>query len=175
MIRRCAIITLAMCVTGCVNPNELHEKVDWEVIFLLAGLIPLGMAMEKSGAAGFLADSTLVMAGYLPPLGVLAMFYLVTAILTNLIHKNASIVLMIPVAEKAASGLGLNPLPFAITVMLAGSMAFLTPVGNHTNLMVYGPGGYRFGDFFRAGAPLQLLLAIVTPLAVSWFWPLLGG
>jgi hypothetical protein len=74
-----------------------------------------------------------------------------------------------------ATVLGLNPLPFAITVMLAGSTAFLTPVGNHTNLMVYGPGGYRFGDFFRVGAPLQLLLAVVTPVAVSWFWPLVGG
>ena len=161
-----------MCATGCVNPNELHETVDWEVIFLLAGLIPLGLAMEKSGAARYLAANTLTVAGYLPPLGVLALFYLVTAILTNLIHKNASIVLMIPVAVQAATGLGLNPLPFVITVMMAGSTAFLTPVGNQTNLMVYGPGGYKFGDFFRIGAPLQLLLAIVTPVAVSLFWPL---
>lgn len=164
-----------MCATGCVNPNELHEKVDWEVIFLLAGLIPLGMAMEESGAAAYLANNTLQLAKHLPPIGVLALFYVITAILTNLIHKNASIVLMIPVAVQAATGVGLDPFPFVITVMLAGSTAFLTPVGNHTNLMVYGPGGYRFGDFFKVGAPLQLLLAIVTPVTVSWFWPLVSA
>ncbi len=163
---------LLMCFTGCINPKQVPQAVDWEVIFLLAGLIPLGMAMERSGGAQYVANMTLRLARYLPPIGVLALFYLVTALLTNLIHKNASIVLMIPVAVQAAGGLGLSPFPFLLTVMMAGSTAFLTPVGNHTNLMVYGPGGYRFSDFFRVGAPLQLILAVVVPLTVNWFWPL---
>ncbi|MFB6354941.1 MAG: SLC13 family permease, partial [bacterium] len=145
---------------------------DWEVVFLLAGLIPLGSAMQQTGAAQYLAESVLTFANVLPALGVLALFYLFTAVMTNLIHKNASIVLMIPVAVDAAKSLGLNPFPFLITVMFAASTAFLTPIGNHTNLMVYGPGGYRFSDFLRAGAPLQILLAIVTPIAVNYFWVL---
>ncbi|MFW6279986.1 MAG: SLC13 family permease, partial [Planctomycetota bacterium] len=163
---------LLMCALGCVNPKEVPRAVDWEVIFLLAGLIPLGKAMENSGAADYLAANTLQLARHLPPLGTLALFYFVTALLTNLIHKNASVVLMIPVAVQAAGGLGLDPFPFLVTVMLAGSTAFLTPVGNQTNLMVYGPGSYRFRDFIVAGFPLQLLLTVVTPLAVNWFWPL---
>lgn len=165
---------LLMAATGCVEPNELHESVDWEVVFLLAGLIPLGMSMERTGTAHYLAHGVMVASRSLPPLGVLALFYLFTAAMTNLIHKNASVVVMIPIAVDAATNLGLAPFPFLITVMLAASTAFLTPVGNHTNLMVYGPGGYRFGDFFRVGAPLQLLLAVVTPITVYLLWGL-GG
>jgi len=161
-----------MCLTGCIDPNDLHESVDWEVIFLLSGLVPLGLAMEKTGAARFLAVNVLRVARDLPPLGVLALFYLLTAVMTNLIHKNASVILMIPIAVDAAAGMGLARFPFVITVMFAASTAFLTPVGNHTNLMVYGPGGYRFSDFFRVGAPLQLLLAVITPLTVALIWPL---
>ncbi len=163
---------IVMCVTRCVDPNDLHEAVDWEVIFLLAGLIPLGRAMEKTGTAEFLALTVLDYTHLLPPLGILAVFYMITAVMTNLIHKNASIVLMIPIAVDAAVRLGLEPFPFLITVMMASSTAFLTPVGNQTNLMIYGPGGYRFSDFFRVGLPLQILLAIVTPLVVSLWWPL---
>jgi di/tricarboxylate transporter len=92
--------------------------------------------------------------------------------MTNLIHKNASVIVMIPIAVDAAKSLGLQPFPFLIAVMFAASTAFLTPVGNHTNLMVYGPGGYQFQDFLRVGAPLQILLAIVTPLAITLFWTL---
>ena len=169
-----AISALAGCIfmvaTGCIEPKDVHEAVDWEVIFLLAGLIPLGMAMEESGAAEFVAMSLLPLIELLPPLGILASFYLLTAVITNLIHKNASIVLMIPIAVDSAMRLGVEPFPVLLTVMFAASTAFLTPVGNQTNLMVYGPGGYRFGDFFRVGAPLQLLLAVVTPVAVSMFW-----
>ncbi len=163
---------LAMVATGCIKPNDLHEAVDWEVVFLLAGLIPLGVAMEKTGAAQFLAASMLGWTSGWPPLVVLGFFYLFTAAMTNLIHKNASVVLVIPIAVDAATQLGLAPFPFLVAVMLAASTAFLTPVGNHTNLMVYGPGGYRFSDFLRVGAPLQLLLAVVTPWAITWFWAL---
>lgn len=164
--------TLAMTATGCLDPDDLHEAVDWEVVFLLAGLIPLGLAMEKTGTAHYLASSVLGIAELLPPLGVLSLFYLLTAVMTNLIHKNASVIVMIPITVDAAQSLGLEPFPFLIAVMLAASTAFLTPVGNHTNLMVYGPGGYHFQDFLRVGAPLQVLLAIVTPLAITLFWSL---
>jgi di/tricarboxylate transporter len=161
---------LLMCLTGCVEANELHESVDWEVIFLLAGLIPLGTAMEQTGAARYLATQALPVASELSALGALVLFYLLTVVMTNLIHKNASIVLMIPIAVDAATRMNLEAFPFLITVMLAASTAFLTPVGNHTNLMVYGPGGYRFTDFLKVGAPMQILLAIVTPITVWLLW-----
>ncbi len=161
-----------MVATGCVDANQLHESVDWEVVFLLAGLIPLGSAMQETGTARYLASYVLEFSQTIPPLGVLALFYFFTAVMTNLIHKNASIVIMIPVAVSAASTLGLEPFPFLITVMFAASTAFLTPIGNHTNLMVYGPGGYRFSDFLKVGLPLQVLLAVVTPIVVSELWTL---
>ncbi len=161
---------ILMYLTGCVEANELHESVDWEVLFLLAGLIPLGIAMEQTGTAKYLALKALPIASQLSTLGALALFYLITVVMTNLIHKNASIVLMIPIAVDAAARMNLEPFPFLITVMLAASTAFLTPVGNHTNLMVYGPGGYRFTDFLKVGTPLQILLAIVTPITVWLLW-----
>ncbi|GAB6098465.1 hypothetical protein JCM16358_03440 [Halanaerocella petrolearia] len=103
-----------------------------------------------------------------PPLVVLGIFYL----LTNIISNNASVVLMIPVAVDAAQQLGANPFSFILAVTFAASTAFLTPMGYQTNLMVYGPGGYQFRDFMIVGAPLQLLLAIITPLCIAFFWGL---
>ena len=100
------------------------------------------------------------------------MFYLLTTVLTNVISNKASAILMAPIAVDAALKLGFNPFPFVLVVTFAASTAFLTPVGYQTNLMVYGPGGYKFRDFLIVGAPLQILLAVVTPLAISLFFPL---
>lgn len=161
---------IVMILTGCVKPTEIYEAVNWEVIFLLAGLIPLGTAMEETGTAEYMAEQLLRISGSLSPLVVLGLFYLLTALLTNIISNNASVILMIPVAVDAALKLGVNPFPFVLVVTFAASTAFLTPVGYQTNLMVYGPGGYKFRDFLVAGAPLQLLLAVVTPVAISLFW-----
>ncbi|WP_435126624.1 SLC13 family permease [Halobaculum sp. D14] len=157
---------LAMVATGCLNPGEVYDAVQWDVIFLLAGVIPLGIAMENSGAAGLLADTIVAAGGVLPPLVLLGSFYVVTALLTNVISNNASVVLMIPVALEAAAQLDANPLAFAMAVTFAASTAFMTPVGYQTNLFVYGPGGYRFTDYLRVGAPLQALFAVVTTLLI---------
>jgi di/tricarboxylate transporter len=99
-------------------------------------------------------------------------FYLATGLLTGVISNNASVVLMLPVAVEAANGIGADPFPFVLAVTFAASTAFMTPVGYQTNLFVYGPGGYRFTDFLRIGAPLQLLLSVVTVLGVVAFWGL---
>lgn len=161
---------VAMVATGCVEPNEVYSSVDWSVIFLLAGLIPLGVAMERTGAAEWLA-SVVVAAGIgLSPLAFLALFYLFTALITNVISNNASVVLMIPVAIDAAQAIGADPFPFVLAVTFAASTAMLTPIGYQTNLMVYGPGGYKFTDFFRVGAPLQIILTVVTTLGIAVFW-----
>ncbi|MUW14345.1 sodium-coupled transporter [Halorubrum sp. CBA1125] len=161
---------VAMIVTGCLRPADAYEAVSWDVIFLLAGVIPLGIAMEESGAAAFLGERIVGLGGLLSPLILLGAFYLFTALLTNLISNNASVVLMIPVAIDAATAVGANPFSFVLAVTFAASTAFMTPVGYQTNLMVYGPGGYRFSDFVRVGLPLQLLLTVVTPLGIAFFW-----
>jgi len=157
---------LAMVVTGCLKPGEVYDAVEWDVIFLLAGVIPLGIAMQTSGAAGLIADAIVASADVLSPLALLGAFYVVTALLTNVISNNASVVLMIPVALQVAATLGANPLAFAMAVTFAASTAFMTPVGYQTNLFVYGPGGYRFTDYVRVGAPLQAIFAIVTTLGI---------
>ncbi|MEZ3145048.1 SLC13 family permease [Halobaculum sp. MBLA0143] len=162
--------SLAMVVTGCLDPQEVYESVHWDVIFLLAGVIPLGIALQTSGAAGLLAGLVVDAAAVLPPLAILALFYVVTATLTNVVSNNASVVLMIPVAIQAAVDLGQNPLAFAMAVTFAASTAFMTPVGYQTNLFVYGPGGYRFTDYVRVGGPLQALFAVVTPIGVQFFF-----
>lgn len=161
---------VAMVATRCLQPNELYAAVDWNVIFLLAGVIPLGIALERSGGAEFLGQLLVAGSYGLPPVIVVGIFYLFTALITNVVSNNASVVLMIPVAVSAAAALDANPFAFVMAVTFAASTALLTPVGYQTNLMVYGPGGYRFSDFFRVGAPLQLILTVVTTLGIGVIW-----
>jgi di/tricarboxylate transporter len=162
----------AMVVTGVLKPTEIYDSVDWNVIFLLAGVIPLGIALEQTGAAALIGQAVAASADVLPALGVLWVFYVVTALVTNVISNNASVVLMIPVAIEASNQLGANAFAFVLAVTFAASTAFMTPVGYQTNLFVYGPGGYKFADYFRVGAPLQFLLSLVTVGGIAVFWGL---
>ena len=164
--------SVAMVATGCLRPTEIYDAVQWDVVFLLAGVIPLGIAMERTGAAALLAEGVVASATLLPLIGVLALFYVVTALLTNVISNNASVVLMIPVAVEAATTLGANAFSFVLAVTFAASTAFMTPVGYQTNLFVYGPGGYRFTDYIRVGGPLQLVFVVVTTLGIVFFFGL---
>jgi di/tricarboxylate transporter len=161
---------VAMVVTGVLDPREVYDAVDWSVIFLLAGLIPLGVAMERTGAAAFLAGNAVTGVTGLHIALILGLFYLFTAFMTELLSNNASVVLMIPIAFDAATRLGADPYAFVLAVAFAASTPLLSPVGYQTNLMVYGPGGYKFTDFARLGAPLQLLLAVVTTLGIIFIW-----
>ncbi len=161
---------VAMIFTGVLKPTELYSSVEWNVIFLLAGVIPLGIALQQTGAAALLGNAVASTATFLPTIGVLWMFYLVTGLLTSVISNNASIVLMIPVAASAAQSIGANAFAFVLAVTFAASTAFMTPIGYQTNLFVYGPGGYTFSDFLRVGAPLQLLLSVVTVVGIAFFW-----
>ena len=161
---------VAMVATGCVRPNEVYEAVDWSVIVLLAGLIPLGMAMERSGTAAYLAQGVTQWSEGLPAIALLLVFYVFTSIVTQVISNNASVVLMIPMAVEAAEITGSDPFSFVLAVTFAASGALLTPIGYQTNLMVYGPGGYRFTDFLRMGAPLQVLLALATCGGIWMIW-----
>lgn len=161
-----------MVVTGCLKVNELHESVRWDVIFLLAGVIPLGLALERTGGAQLLADLAAKSADHVPPLVVLTIFYIIAMILTELISNNATVVVMVPVGAATAVALGLDAKAFILAIMFAASTSFSTPVGYQTNTMVYGPGGYKFLDFTRVGGPLNLLLAVTTPVFIYLIWGL---
>jgi len=161
---------IAMVLTGCVNPAKMYEVVNWEIIILVAGLIPLGAAMEETGTAEFLAAHILNIAGDLPPIIILAIFYLFTSLITNLVSNRASIVIMLPVAVDAAVRLGVEPFSFIMAVTFAASTAYLTPIGNQVHLMVYGPGNYEFSDFFKVGFPLQMILTVVITAGIAIIW-----
>jgi di/tricarboxylate transporter len=163
---------VAMVVTGCLRPSEAYEAVSWNVVFLLAGVIPLGLAMQNTGGDALLAGLLVASTAVLPLIGVLALVSLLTSLLANLITPVATVVLMIPVAVDTAIRIDATPLTFLLAVMFAASTAFMTPVGYQTNLMVYGPGGYRFTDYMRVGAPLQLLVTVVTVVGLVVFWGL---
>ncbi|MFD1648082.1 SLC13 family permease [Haloarchaeobius litoreus] len=162
----------AMFFTGILTPEEAYEAIDWEVIFMVAGVIPLGIAVEASGTADLIADLVVSVSVLLPVIAVLGLFYLGTAIITEMISNSASVVLLLPIGVEVAGQLGANPFAFVMAVTFAASTPLLTPVGYQTNLMVYGPGGYKFTDFARVGAPLQLLLTFVTTAGIVYFWGL---
>ncbi|WP_256300636.1 SLC13 family permease [Haloarchaeobius salinus] len=162
----------AMFFTGVLTPEEAYEAIDWEVIFMVAGVIPLGIAVEASGTADLIADLVVSVSVLLPVIAVLGLFYLGTAIITEMISNSASVVLLLPIGVEVAGQLGANPFAFAMAVTFAASTPLLTPVGYQTNLMVYGPGGYKFTDFARVGAPLQLILTVVTTAGIAYFWGL---
>ncbi len=161
-----------LILTGCLDPSDLHRSVSWDVIFLLAGVIPLGIAMQTSGAADMIAEFLAESANFLPPILILGLFYVMTTIITEIVSNNASVVLLIPVAISVAEKLFLNPKAFVLAVMFAASTSFLTPVGYQTNTMVFGVGNYKFSDFIKVGAPLNALLAIITTLLITYFWGL---
>ncbi len=163
---------MLMIVTGCLKPGEVYGAVRWDVIFLLAGLIPLGTAMENSGATKWLADNLMVAGGNFSGYWILLFFFVVTSLLTEILSNNASVVLLLPIAAEVAKSLNLNPIAMMFAVTFAASNSFMTPIGYQTNTMVYTPGGYKFGDFFRVGAPLNLIMAIATPLLIIWLYGL---
>ena len=157
---------LLMVITGCLKPGEIYGAVRWDIIFLLAGLIPLGIAMDNSGTNQWLADQLLNLADNLPGYWLLVLFYLATSMLTEVLSNNASVVLMIPIAVKVAETIGLNPLAFMYVVTFAASNSYLAPIGYQTNTMVYAPGGYKFLDYTRIGLPLTITLTFLTPFLI---------
>jgi di/tricarboxylate transporter len=162
---------IAMFLTGCVTADEAYEEVDWMVLVLLGSIIPLGIAMQNTGTAEFLSAQLLRLTTPLGLLGTLAAFYLLTSLLTELISNNAAAVVLTPIAIATAIGLDVSPMPFIIAVMIAASNSYMTPIGYQTNTFIYGPGGYRFSDFFRVGGPLNLIMVIAATFVIPIFFP----
>jgi len=159
-----------MVITGCCSPTTARRSIDWQVLIAIAAAVGIGAAMDTTGAAKQIAAVPIWLAGGNPWL-TLAVVYLVTMIATEFITNVAAAALMFPLAMSAAAGLGVNQMPFVITVMMAASASFSTPIGYQTNLMVYGPGGYRFTDYLRVGLPLGLLVWAITVGLAPLVWP----
>lgn len=162
---------VGMVLGRCLTIEEAYQAIDWKVVFLLGGIIPLGLALEQSGAARWLAHTLLAPFADLGPLGILAMLYLLTAVLTEVMSNNASAVILAPIALSLAATMNVNPRPFLVAITFAASTSFATPVGYQTNTMVYAPGGYSFTDYTRVGGPLNLIFWAVAVLLIPVVWP----
>lgn len=160
----------AMLLTRSTTLAAARRSVNGSVLLVIGAAFGLGRALEVTGVADAVATGLVALAGTSPMANLVAL-YLVTATFTGLITNNAAAVLMFPIAQAMAHATGTSVTPFAVTVMMAASASFATPVGYQTNLMVMGPGGYRFGDYLRLGLPLTLLTGLVTLAVVPWAWP----
>jgi di/tricarboxylate transporter len=166
------IAAVIMILAGALRIEEAYEAVDWRTVFLVAGMLPLGLAMELTGTAEFLADIMLGVFGPFGALATLAGIYLLAALITQPMSNAAAIVLIVPIALNTAMGLGANYKTFTMAVVIGAATSFLSPVGHKANVLVFGPGGYKFTDYARVGAILTVLLLIVSMIFLPIFWPL---
>lgn len=164
-------VAFLMVALGCISASEARRTVEWQVLVTIAAAFGIGTALENSGAAAAIADAAFGSMKDLGPVFALAAIYVVVSLMTELITNNAAAVLLFPFCLETAEIYDASPRPFIMALVLAASASFMTPIGYQTNMMVYGPGGYRFGDFVRFGAPLNALLAIVAIALVPWIWP----
>ncbi len=170
MLKAAFLAAFVMVATRCCRGSEARQSIDWSVLLAIGAGLGIGKAMEKSEAAVFIAGSLIDMVGENPYL-VLAMVYTITMVFTNLITAKAAAVLFFPIAMASATKLGVHHMPFAIAVMMAAAASFATPISFQTNLMVFGPGGYRFTDYARIGIPLSLIVALITVIIAPVIWP----
>jgi len=166
------IAAMIMVLSGVLTIDEAYESVDWRTVFLVAGMLPLGMAMAQTGTARYLADIMLELFGPFGPRATLAGIYLLAAFMTQPMSNAAAIVLVVPIALDTALGLGANYKTFTMAVVIGAATSFLSPVGHKANVLVFGPGGYKFTDYARVGALLTVILLIVSMIFLPVFWPL---
>lgn len=162
---------IGMVLVGALTMEDAYQSIDWKSVFLIAGMLPLGMAMQSTGTAQLLADSMIGLTGGQSPILLLITLFIVTTLLTSVISNAAAAVLLIPIAISAAASLSVNPQPLVMTTVIAASSAFLLPIGHQANIIIYGPGNYRFFDFVKVGVWLNLLLLGVVALIVPLVWP----
>ncbi len=170
MLQAAMLAAGLMLLSRCTSASAARRAMDWQVLLVIAASFGIGIALEKTGAAGILAGGLVGLAGD-NPWATLALMFLATSFLTNLITNNAAAALMFPIALAAATRLDVSVLPFAIVIMKAASASFATPIGYQTNLMVMGPGGYAFSDYLRMGVPLTILTGVLTVLIAPLVWP----
>ncbi|HIF56582.1 MAG TPA: SLC13 family permease [Gemmatimonadetes bacterium] len=163
---------LLIVLSRCISMEEAYAAIEWNVLFLLAGMLALSVAMEKTGTSAILAAGIIDVFGTMGDTALVAAFFGVTMVLTAVMSNQATVALLIPVAITTAYSIDANPRTLMFAVMFAASSSFMTPVGYQTNTMIYGPGQYRFMDFIRVGTPLTLIFWVLGTLLIPWFWPL---
>jgi len=166
---------ILMVLSGALSMDEAYQSIEWKSVFLIAGMLPMGIAMEKTGTAQLMADWIVELIGNWGPLAVLVGIYLMTGLLTEVMSNAAATVLVTPIAIDAAFRLGADPRAFVIGVVLAASTSFLMPIGHQVNVIIFGPGGYKFSDYTRVGVFLNILLLLVVILTLPLVWPLYPG
>ena len=162
----------ALVITGLLPVRELYDGIDWPVIVLLGALIPVGGALETTGTTEVIAEFILLLAAGLPVAGVLLLIMVVTMTLSDILNNAATAVVMAPIGVTIADDLGVSADPFLMAVAVAASCAFLTPIGHQNNALIMGPGGYKFGDYWRMGLPLEIIIIMVSLPMILWVWPL---
>jgi di/tricarboxylate transporter len=162
---------VGMVVTQCLTIEEAYRAIDWKIVFLLAGVLPLGLALEQSGATVWLAAHVLDPLASHGPVVLLAALYLITAVFTETMSNNAAAAILAPIAFTSASSLGIDPRPLLVAITFAASTSFATPIGYKTNTMIFSPGGYRFTDFTKIGVPLNLVFWGISVLLIPLIWP----
>ncbi len=171
-ITAAAIIGAVLAIfTRCLDIRDTYRCVEWNILFLIYGMLGIGLAMEKTGGAALIANGVVGMTHGQDPIVILAAVYLLASILTELVTNNAVAILLTPVTISIAVSLGVDPRPFIVAIMFGASASFITPIGYQTNTYVYGAGGYKFSDFLKVGIPLNLILWAVAVLLIPRFWP----
>lgn len=163
---------VALVLLERISPREAYETIEWPVIVLLGAMIPLGDALQSTGGTQLIAESIVGLAGSIPPFAILGIVLVVTMTLSDLMNNAATAIVMAPISVAIAGSLGLNADPFLMAVAIGASCAFLTPIGHQNNVLVMGPGGYKFGDYWRMGLPLEIIIVAISIPLIMFFWPL---
>lgn len=161
-----------MVVFRTIPARLLYEGVDWPIVLLLGAMIPIGVALQTSGGSALISQTLFQLIAHLPPWGLIGLIILVTMTLSDFMNNAATAIIMAPIAESIAANLGANPDAFLMAVAIGASCAFITPIGHQNNLLVMGPGGYKFSDYLRAGLPLEFIVLILGTPLLLWAWPL---
>jgi di/tricarboxylate transporter len=167
-----AIVVIGYVLLRIVSLSEVYDSIEWPVIVLLGSMIPIGAALEASGGTALIAQSIVGWTQGLPTIAVLAILMVVTMTLSDVLNNVATALIAAPVAMDIAAQLGANPDSFLMAVAVAASCAFLTPIGHKNNMIIMGPGGYKFGDYWRMGLPLEILVVVVAIPMIVIVWPL---
>jgi di/tricarboxylate transporter len=165
-------VVALMALFNIVPLREIYDSIEWPVIVLLGCMIPIGSALQSTGGTALIANGIVDLSAGFSPVAVLALLIIVTMTLSNVMNNTATAVIAAPIAVEIAARLGVSPDPFLMGVAVAASCAFLTPIGHKNNTLIMGPGGYRFGDYWRMGLPLEVLIVAVSIPMIMWVWPM---